>query len=68
MSQPPERQRLTVADVRAELDALERSYGVPSQRRFEAFPGDDRCGEEELVRWSELYHIWRTSQRPAPTR
>lgn len=64
----PERPRSTVADIRAELDALERRHGVPSERRFEAFPDTDPCDSGELVRWSELYHIWRTSQRPATTR
>ena len=48
--------------IRAELDAFERRYGVPSERRFEVFDDADRCGDEELVRWSELYDIWRTGQ------
>lgn len=32
------RAQLTVEDLRAELDAYERRYGVSSERRIAAFP------------------------------
>lgn len=59
----PLRAQLTVEDLRAELDAYERRYGVSSERRFDAFPASGRCDDTDLVAWSELYHLWATSQR-----
>ena len=63
MVPPPERQRLTVADLRAELDALERRYGVPSERRLEAFADTEPCESAELARWSALYEAWGARRR-----
>ena len=54
--------RVTLEQIRDELDQFEERYGVPSERREEAFDTDDRCFNEELNRWSKLYEMWASTQ------
>ena len=54
-----EHRRVTTGEIREQLDALEERYGVPSERMTEVVPDDaDPCANEELSRWSKLYHAW----------
>ena len=53
-----ERRRVTIGEIREQLDALEERYGVPSNRMLDAFDADQRCANDDLDRWSKLYHAW----------
>ena len=54
------RRRLSPADVRAELDAWEARYGVPSDRLADAFC--DTAGRpvetDDFHAWSQTYDAW----------
>lgn len=52
------RRRVTLDEVREELDRFEERYGVPTERRLEVFDEDDWCFSEELDRWSKLHLMW----------
>jgi hypothetical protein len=56
------RRRLTPADIRAELDAWEAKYEVPSERLADAFR-DSVTGElvetADFHEWSQAYDVWR---------
>jgi hypothetical protein len=51
-----------IADARAELDAYERSYGVPSDRLAEAFVDATGALREtgQYVRWTSTLERWRS--------
>lgn len=56
-------QPLTPEQIREELDRFEERYGLPSNRRLEAFDADGRCDSSELDRWSDLYLAWTLVQQ-----
>jgi hypothetical protein len=51
-----------IADARAELDAYERTYGVPSDRLAEAFVDATGVLREtgQYVRWMSTLERWRS--------
>jgi hypothetical protein len=55
--------RRTPEQIREDLDRFEERYGVSRERRFEVFPGDGRCENDELAGWSKLYHAWKLVQQ-----
>ncbi len=60
------RRRLSPADVRAELDAWETRYGVPSARLADAFrdPTGNLVETDDFHAWSQTYDAWlRVSAR-----
>jgi hypothetical protein len=63
---PITRRRIKPHDVRVELDARERRYGVPSERLADAFR-DAATGElvesEDYRSWSHAYELWLRASR-----
>ncbi|QBI20770.1 hypothetical protein ER308_15160 [Egibacter rhizosphaerae] len=64
---PPHRRReISREELRGELDAFERRYGVPSERMVEVFrtTGGDLDETEDFHRWQQLHAAWQAETAP----
>lgn len=55
-----EEHEMTLEEVKAELEALERLYGMTSEEFYEKWKKDEAYWVADSVAWSDLFELYKS--------